>query len=394
MGIPLNIAPEDQLIPLNVDRQGLRRAADYEVENSSQFNRGWQSAGASEDAGSLLWKANRAYAAGDDLGGAAYEQQGRDAMSRAQMWAPTVQNLTDVDGLRSAIDWAGGAAGNIRSSVKPALGAVAGTGLGLLASRFTGGRVNPANIGQLGSFLGGYDMMTEGENASAMVDPTIRATRSMDEIANASRGSGVVQGALESIVPAKLGTSLLGQGAGVVKGQVAKGIGKRMATDAAEEFATEFLQNPVSDVTQNYLKGEPLGDVDWKAALNAGAAGSIGGLTMGAGGAAMDVAHDKVRGAGEKVGDKVGELKSDPLGSVLDAGTAVVRKAGELSARAENYFDTKDKLDSGMTQDEIDRELLTSMMGERTRSAADPVGADEGHLSDSELVAKRREQAV
>lgn len=394
MGIPLNIAPEDQLIPLNVDRQGLRRAADYEVENSSQFNRGWQSAGASEDAGSLLWKANRAYAAGDDLGGAAYEQQGRDAMSRAQMWAPTVQNLTDVDGLRSAIDWAGGAAGNIRSSVKPALGAVAGTGLGLLASRFTGGRVNPANIGQLGSFLGGYDMMTEGENASAMVDPTIRATRSMDEIANTSRGSGVVQGALESIVPAKLGTSLLGQGAGVVKGQVAKGIGKRMATDAAEEFATEFLQNPVSDVTQNYLKGEPLGDVDWKAALNAGAAGSIGGLTMGAGGAAMDVAHDKLRGAGEKVGDKVGELKSDPLGSVLDAGTAVVRKAGELSARAENYFDTKDKLDSGMTQDEIDRELLTSMMGERTRSAADPVGADEGHLSDSELVAKRREQAV
>lgn len=394
MGIPLNIAPEDQLIPLNVDRQGLRRAADYEVENSSQFNRGWQSAGASEDAGSLLWKANRAYAAGDDLGGAAYEQQGRDAMSRAQMWAPTVQNLTDVDGLRSAIDWVGGAAGNIRSSVKPALGAVAGTGLGLLASRFTGGRVNPANIGQLGSFLGGYDMMTEGENASAMVDPTIRATRSMDEIANASRGSGVVQGALESIVPAKLGTSLLGQGAGVVKGQVAKGIGKRMATDAAEEFATEFLQNPVSDVTQNYLKGEPLGDVDWKAALNAGAAGSIGGLTMGAGGAAMDVAHDKVRGAGEKVGDKVGELKSDPLGSVLDAGTAVVRKAGELSARAENYFDTKDKLAAGMTQDDIDRELLTSMMGERRSSAADPVGVDEGHLSDSELVAKRREQAT
>lgn len=394
MGIPLNIAPEDQLIPLNVDRQGLRRAADYEIENSSQFNRGWQSADAGEDAGSLLWKANRAYAEGDDAGGAAYEQQGRDAMARAQMWAPTVQNLTDVNGLRSALDWAGGAAGNVRSSVKPAVGGLIGAGLGAAASRFTGGRINPANGAQLGSFLGGYDMMAEGENASAMVDPTIRATRSMDEIANAARGSGVVQGALESIVPAKLAASVVGHGGDVIKGQIAKGIGKRIATDAGEEFATEFLQNPVSDVTQNYLKGEPLGDVDWKAALNAGAAGAVGGGMMGGGGAAMDVAHDKLRSAGEKVGDKVSEVKSDPLGSVLDAGTAAVRKAGELTARAENYFDTKDKLAAGMTQDEIDRELLTSMMGERTRSAADPVGADEGHMTDAELVAKRREQAV
>lgn len=325
MALPLNVDPTESTIPLNVDRQGLRAAADFEIANSSQFNRGWQSADLGEDANSLLWKARNAYANGDDAGGAVLEQQGRDIMQRSQQWAPTVQNLTDVTGLRSGADWVGGALGNIRSSLKPALGGLVGAGLGAAAAPFTGGVINPLVGARAGAFLTGYDQMTEAAGAQAMMDEQIRKNRTMAEIGNTSRMAGAVQGALESVVPAGLAGSVAGLTGREAAKQIAKDglkktVGKRVLVDGGEEFATEFLQNPVGDVAQNQLKGAPLDDIDWKAAFNAGAAGFVGGAGMGAAGAAADAGYSKLGQGAEAVK----EFAKKPLSDKIADGLPVI----------------------------------------------------------------------
>ena len=301
---------------IGVDQDLLQR---QQVNGSNQFVRGWNSADIGEDANTLMWKANEAAISGDRQTAAVLKQQSTDLMRQAQQWAPTVQNLTDVNSVESLGDWAGGAMGNLRSSVKPALGGLAGAAIGAVAAPFTGGVINPLLGARVGAGLAGYNTMTEGNAADMMMDSGITSTP--QEIANAARGAGAVQGVLESVVPAGVAGSVVGLGgrkaaAEIAKNGLLKTAGKRIGVDAAEEFATEFAQNPVGDIAKNYLKGEDLTDIDWKAAVNAGAAGAVGGAGMGAMGAGADALHAQL---GKGV-DKAKEIKNDPLGAVLDAG--------------------------------------------------------------------------
>ena len=92
---------------------------------SSEFSRGWNTAGLGEQANKLLWNAASAYQAGDAVTGQQLEAEGRRTAELARTWAPTVQNFTDIDGLGSGAKWAMGALGNVRSSIKPALASMA-----------------------------------------------------------------------------------------------------------------------------------------------------------------------------------------------------------------------------------------------------------------------------
>lgn len=384
MPLPITLGPLEQTLPMNIDRQGLRGAANYEIANSSQFNRGWQSADIGEDANSLMWKANEAAVSGDLQTAAILKQQGTDLMRQAQQWAPTVRDMTDINSVGSAVDWAGGAMGNLRSSVKPALGGLAGAAVGGLGGALIGGVPGAAagmNWGsRVGAGLAGYNTMTEGNAADMMMDSGITSTP--QEIANAARGAGAVQGVLESVVPAGVAGSVVGLGgrkaaAEIAKNGLLKTAGKRIGLDAAEEFATEFAQNPVGDIAKNYLKGEDLTNIDWKAAVNAGAAGAVGGAGMGAMGAGADALHAQL---GKGV-DKAKEIKNDPLGAVLDAGVDLAAKAGTAKAKLENYFDERELKKAGLTQDEIDQgrleQIQATLAGKSDIKSTSPISEEE-----------------
>lgn len=374
---------------IGVDQDLLQR---QQVNGSNQFVRGWNSADIGEDANTLMWKANEAAISGDRQTAAVLKQQSTDLMRQAQQWAPTVQNLTDVNSVESLGDWAGGAMGNLRSSVKPALGGLAGAAIGAVAAPFTGGVINPLLGARVGAGLAGYNTMTEGNAADMMMDSGITSTP--QEIANAARGAGAVQGVLESVVPAGVAGSVVGLGgrkaaAEIAKNGLLKTAGKRIGVDAAEEFATEFAQNPVGDIAKNYLKGEDLTNIDWKAAVNAGAAGAVGGAGMGAMGAGADALHAQL---GKGV-DKAKEIKNDPLGAVLDAGVDLAAKAGTAKAKLENYFDERELKKQGFTDDQIAEKKLEELFGGKHEDIAAPHTPDEKMLDPMVFDGKRKEAA-
>ena len=369
-----------------------------QINASTQFGRGWISAGMSEDANSLLTKARSAYEAGDHQSGAALESQGRDLLTRSQQWAPTVQNITDVTGLRSGMDWAGGALGNLRSSVKPFVGGVAGTAVGALAAPLTGGALNPVTGARIGSALAGGQSEYEEAVGNAMMDRTVRATRSMQDIDNAAMVKGGINSALEGLVPFGLTKSLLSGGGkkvaeAVAEKRLAGYVGSNVAKDMAEEGATEAAQSLVGQGAQNSLLNKDITDFDYKQALNEGAAGAIAGGGMGLVGAGGEVAHAKLGAGLGAAKDTVNGIKEDPFGKVLDAGVNLAGKAGQKITELEHYLDNREQRKSGKTQDEIDRETFEKVMGKPFTSAADPSGVEESHLPASELVAKRKEQA-
>lgn len=371
--------------------ESLAQDQQYDIDGSTQIRRGWESSGLGEDANSLSAKARAAYELGDNKLGAVLEQQANDLSRQAAQWAPTVQNFTDINGLRSGIDWMGGAMGGLRTSVKPALGGIVGAGVGGLVGLRAGNPVLGARVGgYLGSTVGGFDSEYNEAVAGGMNDPTVRATRSMDEIGNAALVKGGINSALESLVPGKLGGDIVaGAGKKLARNQIMANAAKRIGEAGVTEGVTEAAQSLVGQGAQNQLLAKDITDFDYTQALNEGAAGAVGGMGMGAAGAVSDAARAKL-GA---VGDTVADIKADPFGKVLDAGVALAGKAGQKITQMEHYLDNREQLKSGKTQDEIDRDTYEKVMGKPFTSAADPSGVDESHLPASELVAKRKEQA-
>lgn len=342
--MPITLADATRIAPSDVLVDGSDPALEAwrkktQIEGSSQFARGWETAGLSGQANSLYTQALKAERDGDEVGKQALLQQAQDLDTQAQAWAPTVQNVTDVTGLRSAMDWAGGAMGNLRTSIAPALGGLAGGALGALA-----GPAGAAAGGFAGASLAGYDMETDEAVAAAMRDPYIRANHTPEEILAASRVKGGINAMLEAAVPAVMGGKILGKGAKAAVGYGWKGaagaIGKEVATGAAGEFATEGAQNLVGQGTQNYLHDQGVTDnLDWTQALNEGAAGAIAGGGMGLVGGGADVLHNRI---GQGV-DKVREIKKDPAQFAADTVADLGGKAGSgmaaLVSGAENIFD-------------------------------------------------------
>lgn len=301
------------------------------INGTPEIVKGWNSAGISEDANALYTQAAKAYDTGDMQGGQVFEQQARDLDQQAAVVAPRVRSLRDINGFGDAMDWLGGSLGNMRSSVKPALGGLAGAVVGTVAAPFTGGVVNPLTAGAVGGTLAGYDSEADEAIASAMRDPEIRSTRTMQDIINTGRVKGVGTSFLEAAVPAVMGGKLVGAGAkAVAKGGGIKHAAKVVGEGAAGEFVTEGTQSLAGQAAQNSLLNKPLNDFDYMQALDEAAAGAVAGGGMGAIGGGADVLHSKLQGGV----DKVNEVRKDPAGAVADtiadAGTAVGKGAAKL----------------------------------------------------------------
>ena len=166
-----------------------------------------------------------------------------------------------------------GALGNVRSSIKPAVASLAGGLVGGLATRSLKG----AQLGAMGaSTLAGYDQMADETAGTAMLDPTIRATKGYDDILNTARASGALQAPLEGLVPGAMGAMAMGAGKSLAKAGVKGALVKAVGGGAAGEFGTEFAQDLVGQGAQNSLQGKGVtDDLDYQQALDAGAAGAI-----------------------------------------------------------------------------------------------------------------------
>ena len=314
-----------------------------QIAGSSQMGRGWESAGLSGRAGDLWTDSLKARIDGDPQTAAVLASQAQDLQQQASAWAPTVQNFSDIKGLRSGIDWAGGALGNLRTSVAPALGGLAGAAAGTALAPLTGGVINPVTAGFAGASLAGYNAGTNESVAQAMNDPDIVAARTPQEILNVGRLKGFGESVLEAIVPTILGGKLVGQGVknavGAGFGNAAARIGKGAAVGGATEFATEGAQSLAGQTAQNYLAGRDLTNYDYLQAANEGMAGLVGGGVMGGVGGVADVAYDRL---GKGVA-RAQEIKADPAQFVADKAIDLSRMTGTVVGKAEpvvkNVFD-------------------------------------------------------
>ncbi|MBK8467686.1 MAG: hypothetical protein IPL32_17870 [Chloracidobacterium sp.] len=318
---------------------------DAYVRGTSQFGRGLRSAGLQEDVGFLADNANDAYRRGDVALAQALETQMHDKAAQAQQWAPTTQNFTDINSAGSAVDWATGSMGQgLRSTLIPVAGSLAGAGAGALTGIVTKNPGLGAKVGAgVGGFLGGYNMEANETLASAMMDPQIRANKTMQEIKDAGRVKGVAAGALEAVVPAMMVGKAAGLAGRVGKGDRLAAIGRAAGQGAITEFGTEAAQDLTGQATENYLKDHALGNIDPLQALNAGMAGAVAGGGMGLMGGLASAAHAKVDNGVEAVKD----VAADPLGkAAFEAGKLVEAGKGKARDLAELMMPSEDALDT------------------------------------------------
>lgn len=347
----------------------------YQAGDSNPVLRGWRSAGLGSKANSLFSEANAAERRGDMLAAQAFERQAQDTLRRSQVWAPTTQEFSKIDGLRSAGSWLGGQVGNLRTSVPPLVGGVVGGLGGAALGTLVGGPAGGALGARLGSAAGaglmGYNMEYDEAVGNAMMDPQIRATRSADDIHTASQVKAAVAGGFESVVPAGVAkAALLGVGKKVVGESLKRGIGKAAAIDAATEAMTEAAQELTGQSTQNYLRGEDLTNWDAEQAFNAAMGGAVGGAVMGAGGHAAGSARDYLANREPKE-------KRDLTGRLIDAYVNHSEKKGRKQAQQEI---------AAMNEEDILKNLFTK----RTPHITDPISDEESKLSDEEIGKSRR----
>lgn len=332
-------------LDLTAPKRSLLASQALDIAGSTSFGRGWESGSLSERVGSLMDEANNMYRSSEkaalsgDSGLAqalhqqaqSLEMQGRDKAIQAQQWAPTTQSFTDIDSAGSAVDWMAGSLGQgLRSTMPSIAGGLVGAGLGAAAAPFTLGVINPATGARIGSALGaaipGYNMEANETIAAGMMDPGVRANKSMQEIKDTGRVKGAVAGALEAVVPAMVVGKATGLAGRVAKGDRLAAIGKSTGQGALTEFATEGAQDISGQIAENSLKDQSLSDIDPKQAFNAAMAGAVAGGGMGAMGGAAQVAT----GALGDGADKVNEVRKDPLG-------AAAYKGGKVMAGVEDW---------------------------------------------------------
>lgn len=303
----------------------------YAANPESQFSKGLRAGAAGLTAGSFASEALRKEVAGD--------KEFADSRDRAlqtvrdtRMYAPRVSSLRDVNSIGDAGDFAAGAIGQGAMSMVPTIAAAAltrGRGLAGKATAF-GGAMVPA-----------YEM-ERGEAALNQYQDPEQMKASAQERDLAATAKGGINAALESIVPAGLGGSLLRKPAGSLLGHVGR--------EAVTEGLTEGAQQLVGFGAQKYL--DPNKELDPWDVVDAVAAGALTGGAMSA--ATRGPAHaaqailDKapkpqmpeIKNPFQR-GDEAGgvvDLPEDPSGGGSGPADTMLGKVAGLGAAVQDRF--------------------------------------------------------
>lgn len=309
-GAPLQLSDFGR--PLTPDEQ--LAAEQTRAEMTSTPGRAWKSAGLGAKAASLWDAANAAYIDNDLERAQQLEAQAKEYGQRAGIMAVPIQETKDINGVGDAVDYA---TGHLVSGVRSTLPVIGAS----MAGGFLGGPVG-AGLGALGA---GYGLGREQSLSQSMQDEAIRNTRSYQDMRNTAHLQGLAEGALDALVPA----AMTGK---VFRGFTAKGLGpafpqmmnyaekrawlegqktaarelaesglggaaRHFGKNVAEGFGGEFITGGAQDVSgqmfQNELRGDPVGNVDWRQAFESALAEGVGGTGFGAigGGAEIIGAH-------------------------------------------------------------------------------------------------------
>jgi len=184
-----------------------------------------------------------------------------ELVARAAYEAPN-QDLRKIGGVGDAVDFVRGAAGNAAVTMIPSI-----AGAALFRGR--------GPVGKAAAFGGAYApayVMERDEALSSQYQDPEQMKASAEERDLAATAKGGINAALESIVPAGLGGSLLRKPAGSFLGHVGR--------DVVTEGATEATQQVVGFGAQKYI--DPNKELDPWDVANAAAAGAAGGGGMSA----------------------------------------------------------------------------------------------------------------
>lgn len=250
---------------------------------SNEFTRGLVSTSLGLEANRYHEEELAAIQRGDYARAEEFRAKAEAALQRAAVTSPQVQDFTDVleNSGRGGLNWALGAGGSALASMIPSfsygtLGRALG---GAIGSRFgIGGTL--ANVGgAIGAAAPAYQMERNEAIGEAMRDPVIRKKGDYDAIRRTAETKGVAAGSLESLVPYALTKGMISPLNKAIKGKgLNAGIQRGGIIEAAVgEGLTEGSQSLVGQAAQNYLRGDPLTNFDYKQAFNEAMAGVVGG---------------------------------------------------------------------------------------------------------------------
>jgi hypothetical protein len=231
----------------------------YAANPENQLAKGLRTGAAGLTAGSFASEALRKEVSGDEAF-AESRDRALQTVRDTRMYAPRVSSLRDVNSIGDAGDFAAGAIGQGAMSMAPTIAAAAltrGRGLAGKATAF-GGAMVPA-----------YEM-ERGEAALNQYQDPEQMKASAQERDLAATAKGGINAALESIVPAGLGGSLLRKPAGSLLGHIGR--------DAVTEGLTEGAQQLVGFGAQKYI--DPNKELDPWDVADAVAAGALTGGAM------------------------------------------------------------------------------------------------------------------
>lgn len=303
----------------------------YAVNPEMQITKGLRTGAAGLTAGAFASEALRKEAAGD----ASFTDPRDRALQTVhdtRMYAPRVSSLRDVNSIGDAGDFAAGAIGQGAMSMAPTIAAAAltrGRGLAGKATAF-GGAMVPA-----------YEM-ERGEAALNQYQDPEQMQASAQERDLAATAKGGINAALESIVPAGLGGSLLRKPAGSLLGHIGR--------DVLTESATEGTQQVVGFGAQKYIDpNKELDPWDVADAVAAGAltGGAMSGATRGPAHAAQAILDKAPKPQMPEIknpfqrGDEAGgvvDLPEDPSGGGSGPADTMLGKVAGLGAAVQDRF--------------------------------------------------------
>lgn len=335
MAISLRSAIGSGELPLNPVQEDVYEG--FSQATASPLQQGWHTASLGGAANSAYTKALMAKDAGDLEGFDANMAEAQALQQQAAGWAPEVRDYRQVNDLSSGLRYTAQGLGSAANSSLPSLvgGVAGGIGAAMIAARNpmmaakTVGRLATAG-GGVGAAIPGYDMEMEEAAGQAAQDEQIMATRSAGDILDAARVKGGINMLGEAVVPAMLMGKIGGTGLRqAFKSPTAAltalpgAIGQGLLT----EGATEGAQNIVGQMTQNQLRGDPLGNIDYHETANDAIIGGMFGGGMGTVGGVADLAHRSMATIGQGAQDIAG---SDALQNGIAKGFA---KGKELAGQ-------------------------------------------------------------
>lgn len=303
----------------------------YAVNPENQFSKGLRTGAAGLTAGEFASEALRKEVAGDKAF-ADSRDRALQTVNDTRMYAPRVSSLRDVNSIGDAGDFAAGAIGQGAMSMAPTIAAAAltrGRGLAGKATAF-GGAMVPA-----------YEM-ERGEAALNQYQDPEQMKASAQERDLAATAKGGINAALESIVPAGLGGSLLRKPAGSLLGHIGR--------ESVTEGLTEGAQQVVGYGAQKYIDpNKELDPWDVADAVAAGAltGGAMSGATRGPAHAAQAILDKAPKPQMPEIknpfqrGDEAGgvvDLPEDPSGGGSGPADTMLGKVAGLGAAVQDRF--------------------------------------------------------